>query len=159
MILLFLIGIRDALNIREIYRQHILPVMADSIRWSTKSDSVLIAYLFCIYEYIYLPYRDAFGNDSEILRKTMVVKTRDNTFVSLGSPDVVVHLTSAYHTRMSLDSLKLSKYKFTFISDDYYKLFRADICRQESDIYDFISFLKELHINDFLQIDSVNKRE
>jgi hypothetical protein len=136
MILLFLIGIRDALNIREIYRQHILPVMADSIRWSTKSDSVLIAYLFCIYEYIYLPYRDAFGNDSEILRKTMVVKTRDNTFVSLGS-----------------------KYKFTFISDDYYKLFRADICRQESDIYDFISFLKELHINDFLQIDSVNKRE
>jgi hypothetical protein len=89
----------------------------------------------------------------------MVVKTRENTFVSLGSSGVVVHLTSTYNTRMSLDSLRLSKYKFTFISDDYYKLFRAEICRQESDIYDFISFLKELHMNDFLQVDPITKRE
>jgi hypothetical protein len=133
--------------------------MADSTRWSTKSESVLIAYLFCIYEYIYLPYRDTFDNDSATLRNTMVIKTRENTFVSLGSPDVVVHLTSTYNTRMSLDSLRLSKYKFTFISDDYYKIFRAEICRQESDIYDFITFLKELHMNDFLQVDPITKRK
>ena len=159
MILFCLIGIRDALNIREIYRQHILPVMADSTRWPKKSESVLFAYLFCIYEYIFVPYRDTFDNDLSKLQKTMVVKTRENTFVSLGSPGIVVHLTSKYNTKMSLDSLKLSKYKFTFISDDYYQQFRTDICRQESDIYTFISFLKELHINDFLQVDPDTKRE
>jgi hypothetical protein len=133
--------------------------MSNPTRWSSKSESVLIAYLLCIYEYIYLPYRDLFDNDLKTLQNTMIIKTRDNKFVSLGSPDVFVHLTSTYGTKMSLDVLKLSKFKFTFISDDYYTQFRTDICRQDNDRYEFISFLKELNLNDFLQVNSVNTRE
>lgn len=136
-----------------------LPVMSNPDRCASKSESVLVAYIICIYEYIYLNSRDTFNNDLKNLQSTLVIKTRDNKFVSLGSPDVIIHLSSKYSPRISLDSLKLSKSNFTFISDDYYNHVRTEICRQEGDIYEFITFLKELNISDFLLVKSVNKRE
>jgi hypothetical protein len=151
-------GISEARNIRDIYRQHILPVMSDPARWSSKSESVLIAYLLCIYEYIYLPYRDIFENELKSLQNKMIIKTSDNKFVSLGSPDIIIHLTSIYSCKMSLESLRLSNFKFTFISDDYYNQCRAEIFRMPNDIYDFVSFLKELNLNDFLQVKPINTR-
>lgn len=151
---------RDTPNIRDIYRQHMLPIMSNPSRCASKSESILIAYVLCIYEYIYRGFRDVFDNDLKTLQNTLVIKTRDNKFVSLGSPDVIVHLTSTYGARMSLDSLKLSKSKFTFISDDYYTQFRTtSTYRQESDMYEFMTFFKELNVHDFLLVNSVNTRK
>jgi hypothetical protein len=131
--------------------------MSDPNRWSLKSESVLISYLLCIYEYLYLPDPDQFEYELKQLQSKMVIKTRDNKFVSLGSPDIIVHLTSTYGSKMSLESLRLEKFKFTFISDDYYNQCPAEIFRPKNNKCDFVSFLKELNLNDFLQIDSINK--
>ena len=142
----------ESLNIREIYRQHILPVMSDPARWSTKSESVLKAYLLCVYTDIYLLFRDTFDNELDNLRKYMIIKTQDNRFVSLGSSDVIVHLSSRYSPKLSLEPLNLQKSKFTFISNDYYRQFCETILQNDVDMRRFISFLKELQIDDFLQI-------
>ena len=155
-VLLRKLGVSDGRNIRAIYRQHILPIMADPTRWPSKSEATLIAYLLCIYEYVYMPDRDAFQNELETLQNKMVIKTRDKKFVSLGSSDVVVHLTSLYGSKMSLEQLRLSKFKFTFISDDYCnEIFRM----KNGDIHDFVSFLKELHINESLLVTPTMKRK
>ncbi len=157
LVLFFRIGINESPNFREIYRQHILPIMSDPNRWSLKSESVLISYLLCIYEYIYLPGPEQFENELKQLQNKMVIKTRDNKFVSLGSPDIIVHLTSIYGSRISLESLKLAKYKFTFISDDYYLRCPPAILHSKSNMPDLVTFLEELKINDFLQVDSINE--
>ncbi|CAF3761406.1 unnamed protein product [Adineta steineri] len=152
------LGISDLRNIHEIYRQHISPVLLDPARWSLKSESVLMAYLMCIYEYIYLPNRGISENELKILQNNMIIKTRDNKFVSLGSPDVVVHLTAKYGCRRSLEFLKLSNHQFIFISDDYYNEYRTELFRTDSDLHPFVSFLKELNLSDFLQINLQEKR-
>jgi hypothetical protein len=130
--------------------------MSDPTRWSSKSESLLIAYLLCIYESIYLPDRNLSENDLKTLRSKMLIKTRDNKFVSLGSPDVSVHLTSKYGCQMSLEELRLSKFKFTFISDDYWC---SEIFRMERGMHSFVAFLKELNLNDFLQVNLINTRK
>jgi hypothetical protein len=155
----YCIGISEARNIREIYRLHMLPVMSDPSRWSVKSESVLVAYLLCIYHYIYLPNRDKFENELKQLQIKMVIKTRDNKFVSLGSPDIVVHLTSIYGSARSLESIKSPNYQFTFISDDYYLQCRAEIFRSDHDKHEFIAFLRELNLNDFLQVNPIDTRK
>ena len=155
--LFFPIGIKSTPRIQEIYRRHILTVLSNPTLWSSKSESILIAYLLCIYEYIYVEYPDIFHNELQTLRNKMVIKTRDNTFVSLGSPDLFVHLTRTYSPQRSLDSLKLSTHKLTFISDDYYKLIPVDTDRQENHAYHFINFLKELNVTDFLQVSLIDK--
>ncbi|UJR37109.1 hypothetical protein I4U23_029813 [Adineta vaga] len=147
------LGITEGHNIREIYRQQMLPIMSDSSRWSSKSDSVLMAYLMCIYEYIYLEQREKnFENELKTMQNNIIIKTRGNTFVSLGSSDVIVHLTSKYGCRKSLESLKLPKYQFIFISDDYYTEYHTQLLRTENDMRSFVSFLKELNMSDFLQM-------
>lgn len=113
-----------------------------------------MAYLLCIFEYMYLPNRDGFQRELKTLQNTMVVKTRDNTFVSLGTPDLYVHLTSTYSPNTSLDSLRLSTYKFTFISDDYIKLIRTQTERKDGNLRPFVAFLDDLCITDFLQINA-----
>lgn len=130
--------------------------MANQTLWLSKSESILIAYILCIYEYIYLQYRDLFDNDLKTLRKTLVVKTQDNTFVSLGTPDLFVHLTSKYAPETSVERLKLSKHKFTFISNDYLKPLSTDVDPQKRNVYHFVSFLKELNITDTLQMNFID---
>ncbi|CAF1395347.1 unnamed protein product [Rotaria sordida] len=148
------LGINKSHNIREIYLQHMLPVMSDQTHWSLKSESVLIAYLLCIYEYIYSQKSDLFENELKILKSKVLIKTRDNKFVSLGSPDVVVHLTLKYGCKDSLESLRLSNYQFIFISDDYYNEFcLTELFLKSHDVHSFVIFLKKLNINDFLQVD------
>ncbi|CAF2658198.1 unnamed protein product [Rotaria sp. Silwood2] len=151
--LLLNLGISKEYNIREIYRQHILPIMSSPTRWASKSESVLIAYLVCIYEYLYLPNPDIFENELKTLQNKMIIKTRDNKFVSLGSTDVIVHLTSTYGCRHSLESLNLPNYRFHFISDDYYTEFcRTGLFRSDHDIHFFVKFLKALDLSDFLLV-------
>jgi hypothetical protein len=129
--------------------------MSDPNRWSLKSESVLISYVLCIYEYLYLLDPDQFERELNELQSKMVIKTRDNKFVSLGSPDVIVHLTLTYGSQMSLE--RLTKFKFTFISDDYYTQCPPEIFPPKSNRSGFVSFLKELNLNDFLQVDSISK--
>ncbi|CAF4402834.1 unnamed protein product, partial [Adineta steineri] len=117
-----------------------------------------MAYLMCIYEYIYLPNRGISENELKILQNNMIIKTRDNKFVSLGSPDVVVHLTAKYGCRRSLEFLKLSNHQFIFISDDYYNEYHTELFRADNDLHSFVSFLKELNLSDFLQINLQEKR-
>jgi len=134
--------------------------MSDPNRWAFKSESVLTAYLLFIYKDLYLPDRDNFESGFLQLQNKMIVKTRDNKFVSLGSPDTVVHLTSRYGCEMSLESLKLSKFKFTFISDDYYNQWHDEISnrsrrKDDRDNIDwFALFLRRLNVSDFLQMHS-----
>ncbi|CAF2662196.1 unnamed protein product [Rotaria sp. Silwood2] len=47
------LGLTEALNIRSIYFNQILPVMMDDAQWPTKSDPVLIAYLICNFKDLY----------------------------------------------------------------------------------------------------------
>ncbi|CAF3697074.1 unnamed protein product [Rotaria sordida] len=147
------LGITKAYNIREIYRQHMLPIMSNPTRWSSKSELVLIAYLLCIYEYLYLPNPDIFENELKTLQNKMIIKTHNNQFVSLGSSDVIVHLTSKYGCRNSLESLNLSNYQFLFMSDDYYTEFcRTGLCRNDHDLRSFVKFLKDLNLSEFLLV-------
>ncbi|CAF4681057.1 unnamed protein product [Rotaria sp. Silwood1] len=158
--LLLNLGISKEYNIREIYRQHMLPIMANPTGWSTKSESILVAYLLCIYEYLYLPNPDIFENELKTLQNKMIIKTRDNKFVSLGSPDVIVHLTSTYGSRNSLESLNLSNYQFLFISDDYYnELCRIGLFHSDHDIRFFAKFLEGLNISDSLLVNVDEKCE
>ena len=136
-----------------------LTVMSNPTLRASKPEPILMAYVLCIFEYIYLLNRDALQNDIKTLQNTLVVKTRDNTFVSLGSPDIFVHLTSTYSPKTSLDSLRLSTNKFTFISDDYFKLIQAQTERKGGNLNPFVGFLRELRITDFLQVDSIYQSE
>jgi len=55
--------------------------------------------------------------------------------------------------------LKLSKYQFIFISDDYFTQYRSELFRTESDLHGFVAFLKELNLSDFLQINVKDERK
>lgn len=130
-----------------------LPIMSDQSRWSSKSDAVLIAYLLCIYEYIYVPNPNQFESEFKTLQKQMIIKTRNNKLVSLGSPDVIVHLTTKYGCKTSLESLKIPNYQFIFISDDYVnELVNTDAYKSNFTNYDFVRFLYGLNISEFLQV-------
>ena len=134
--------------------------MSDQTRWSSKSESVLIAYLLCIYEYIYYPNPDQFANELKTLQNKMIIKTGDNKFVSLGSPDVFVHLTSIYGCRNSLETLQLSNYQFHFIADDYCTEYQhTESFRNDYDMHSFVKFLKELNMSDFLQVNITETRK
>ncbi|CAF3659475.1 unnamed protein product [Rotaria sp. Silwood1] len=76
------LGMIDKPKIKDIYRLYMRPTLLDSTRWSTKADSVLIAYLLCIYIHF-----DQFKNELDQLQKHMVIKTRSGQFVCLDTPD------------------------------------------------------------------------
>lgn len=153
------LGVKDNPNIRDIFRQHILPVMSDSARWSSKSEAVLIAYLICIYRYIYSSDNSLSENDMKQLRKSLVIRTREKKFVSLGTPGTVVHLTSLYGCRVSLEELTLTKYRFHFISDDYLTQYSADLFKTPQEKSKFRGFLQEIGLSESLQVNPSDRRE
>ncbi|CAF1079827.1 unnamed protein product [Rotaria sordida] len=141
------IGLIETPMIKEIYRLHVRPILLDVNRWSTKSDSVLIAFLLCIYTHF-----DQFENEIDQLKKHMVIKTRSGQFVRLDTPGTIIHLTSTYGCTKSLESLVSSKHEFTFISDDYINNYRNELFRTTDDINNFVRFLGQFNITEFLQI-------
>jgi hypothetical protein len=151
------IGISDSRNVRRIYSNHILPIISDDTQWSTKSDSVLIAYLIFIYKELYSLQPDHFVNEIEKLKSKLIVKTRQGKFIRINSNGSdIIHLTSLYGCKISLELLKLSTHRFTFISDDYYNQYRTELFYQDRERYRFVSFLNELDLHDFFLVNRVN---
>ncbi|CAF1112321.1 unnamed protein product [Rotaria sordida] len=145
------IGLIETPMIKEIYRLHMRPILLDVNRWSTKSDSVLIAFLLCIYTHL-----DQFESEMDQLKKHMVIKTRSGQFVRLDTPGTIIHLTSTYGCTKSLESLVSSKHEFTFISDDYINNYRNELFRTTDDINNFVRFLGQFNITEFLQINIID---
>jgi len=152
------LGISESRNVRRIYSNHILPILSDDIQWSTKSDSILIAYLIFIYKELYSPQPEQFSNEMEKLKTKLIIKTRQGKFVRINSNGTdIVHLTSLYGCKMSLEVLNLSTHDFIFISDDYYNQYRTELFYQDRERYRFISFLNELDIQDFFLVKREDK--
>ena len=149
-------GIKETPNIRDIYQQQIFPTMADPSRWSTKSSELLITYLICFYHYYELEKIGFTQNDLNQFQKTAVIRTRQNQFLPLSSPDTVIHSTSIYGCERSLESLK---YPFHFISNDYYTQYRTEFFQNKRDIYRFREFLEAISVCEFLQINVVTSRK
>jgi len=143
----------DKPQIKDIYRLHIRPILLDSSRWSTKSDSVLVAFLLCIYTHL-----NQFEHEINQLQKHMVIKTRNGKFIRLDSPGIIIHLTSTYGCTRSLESLISSKHEFIFISDDYINNYRTELFSTKDDINNFVRFLEQLNITEFLQVNITDTR-
>ncbi len=139
---------------KDIYRLHMRPILLDSTRWSTKSDSVLVAFLLCIYTHL-----DQFENELDQLQKHMIIKTRSNTFVRLDTSGIIIHLTSTYGCTRSLEFLVSSKHEFIFISDDYINNYRTELFRTNDEINNFVRFLGQLNITEFLQVNITDTRK
>ena len=151
--LLFMIGITEAHNVRRIYSNHVLPVIMDDTQWSKKPDSVLIAYLILIYKYLYAPEPYQFMNDMEKLKTQMIVKTHQEKFIRINSNEnSIVHLTSFYGCRQSLDSLQSLKDQFLFISNDYYNQYQTELFFKDKERNLFIHFLNDLNIHEFFLV-------
>ncbi|CAF2878871.1 unnamed protein product [Rotaria sp. Silwood2] len=140
------LGLIETPMIKEIYRLHMRPILLDVNRWSTESDSVLIAFLLCIYTHL-----DQFENEIDQLKKHMVIKTHSGQFVRLDTPGTIIHLASTYGCTKSLESLISPKHEFTFISDDYINNYRNELFRTKDDINNFVRFLGQLNIIESLQ--------
>ncbi|CAF4770449.1 unnamed protein product, partial [Rotaria sp. Silwood2] len=80
--------------------------MSDNSQWSTKSDSVLIAYVIFIYKELYALKPEHFTSEMEKLKNMLIIKIRQGKFIRINSngPNVV-HLTSSYGCKTSLDLL------------------------------------------------------
>ena len=98
-------------------------------------------------------------NELKQLQKSALIKTRDKKFVSLGTPGMVVHLTSIYGCPGSLESLALKNYRFNFIADDYFNQYSAELFQKPADRYKFRTFLQEIGLSEFLQVTPTDKRE
>jgi hypothetical protein len=154
------LGFQDRPNIRNLYHEYWLPTMSDPKLWATKSSDLLIAYFMCIFEYMYA----GEGNISDItmdqLRKILLVKTKQNKFISLGNEKNFFHLTKTYGARYSAENLPLNTDQYHFISDDYYRDYRdEEIFTKPYFRQRFPQFLLDLKINDFFQIESKDIRE
>lgn len=147
------LGVKDTPNIREIYHQQIFPILMDPKRWTSKSSDLLIAYLVCFYHYFSVEKIGFTDTDFNQFKKAIVVKTRQNQFVSLSIGDTAVHLTTAYGCRRSLESLKCP---FHFITDEYITQYREDLFRNDKEKHRFRQFLDEISINEFLQLTLVS---
>lgn len=88
----------------------------------------------------------------------MIIKTRQGKFIRLNSngTENIIHLTSLYGCKRSLDVLNLSTHQFTFISDDYYNQYHKELFYQEREKNRFVSFLDELDLHDFFLVNRVN---
>ncbi|CAF0986825.1 unnamed protein product [Adineta steineri] len=147
------LGIRDIPRIQDIYRQHILPTMADPKRWSNKSSDLLIAYVISIYTYLYRSEKGLSEDEINQLRKQMLIKTQENQFLSLGTEKTFIHVTKAYGARQSMESLNLPKDRIHFISNDYYLQYRETVLRNDPDQRLFLQFLHDVRIDDFLRME------
>ena len=149
------LGVSESRNVQRIYSNHILPIMSNDVQWSTKSDSVLLAYLIFIYKELYSPKPEYFTSEIEKLKNQLIIKTREGKFIQMNSNNII-HLPSSYGCKQSLDLLSLSKHRFQFISNDYLNEYRAEIFHQDRERYRFISFLNELLIQDFFLVKRVD---
>ncbi|CAF4717405.1 unnamed protein product [Rotaria sp. Silwood1] len=113
------LGMIDKPKIKDIYRLYMRPTLLDSTRWSTKADSVLIAYLLCIYIHF-----DQFKNELDQLQKHMVIKTRSGQFVCLDTPDRRISIQRYYGNDVKLQKFFLEILQITFepTIDDYLPL-------------------------------------
>lgn len=148
------IGITDKPKVKDIYHSYILPILRDSTRYSSKSDSVLVAFLLCIYVHL-----NQFENELDQLRKFMVIKTRNNQIIRLDTPGTIIHLTSSYGCTKSLECLNPPRHEFTYISDDYINNFRTELFPADQDIKNFVRFLDQLNITEFLQVNITDTRK
>ncbi|CAF4767043.1 unnamed protein product, partial [Rotaria sp. Silwood2] len=132
--------------------------MSDNSQWSTKSDSVLIAYVIFIYKERYALEPEHFASEVEKLKNMLIIKIRQGKFIRINSngPNVV-HLTSSYACKTSLDLLKLSTHQFTFISDDYFQQYHKELFYEDRERYQFINFLNELDIYDYFLVKRVKQ--
>ncbi|CAF3529276.1 unnamed protein product, partial [Rotaria sp. Silwood2] len=107
---------------------------------------------------IYAPKPDHFASEMEKLKSMLIIKVRQGKFIRINSngPNIV-HLTSYYGCKASLDSLKLSTHQFTFISDDYFQQYHRELFYQDRERYHFINFLNELDIHDFFLVKRVKQ--
>lgn len=144
------IGISESRNSRRIFSNHILPIMSDLEQWLTKPDAVLLAYTIFIYKELYCPNPGHFASDMEKLKTTLILKIGQGKFMRLNpnGPNII-HLPLSYGCSISLESLKLPKYRFTFISDDYFRQYKQEIFSQERECRQFVRFLNELDVEEF----------
>lgn len=130
--------------------------MSDLGQWLTKSDAVLIAYVIFIYKELYSPNPGHFASEMEKLKTKLIIRTRQGKFIPLNQKGAnIIHLPLSYDCSVSLDLLKLPKYQFTFISDDYYQEYNKEIFHQNRDRRQFVQFLNELDIEGFFLIKTV----
>lgn len=113
---------------------------------------MLIAYLIFIYKELYCEQANSFVNEIENLKKKMIIKTRAGKFIRINSDDNIVHLTSLYGCKISLELVKLKTHQFTFISDDYYNEYCTELFKQENEKHRFAYFLNELGIPAFFHV-------
>ncbi|CAF3274884.1 unnamed protein product, partial [Rotaria sp. Silwood2] len=119
------------------------PILSDSSQWSTKPDSVLIAYVIFIYKELYALKPEHFVSEMEKLKNMLIIKVRQGKFIRINSNGTnVVHLTSSYGCKTSLDLLKLLTHQFTFISDDYFQQYHIRIILSRSGTISVYKFSK-----------------
>ncbi|CAF2946901.1 unnamed protein product, partial [Rotaria sp. Silwood2] len=99
-----------------------------------------------------------FTSEMEKLKNMLIIKIRQGKFIRINSngPNVV-HLTSSYGCKTSLDLLKLSTHQFTFISDDYFQQYHKELFYQDRERYQFINFLNELDVYDYFLVKRVKQ--
>ena len=89
----------------------------------------------------------------EKLKNKIIIKTRQGKFVRINSDETnIVHLSTLYGCKRSLELLNVSTHQFTFISDDYYNQYRTELFYQDRERNQFMSFLNELDIHDFFLV-------
>ncbi|CAF1258977.1 unnamed protein product [Adineta steineri] len=153
------LGISEFRQIRRIYANHVLPIMADEMQWKTKSDSVLIAYLIFIYKDLYSLNPAEFANDMKKLRNQLIIKTQQGNFIRINSNETdIVHLTSLYGSQTSLDLLKLFPNRFQFISNDYLIEYQKELFYHAKERLKFNYFLNELDLHGFFLIKKKDER-
>ena len=149
------LGISESRNVRRIYSNHIVPIISDDVQWSSKSDSVLIAYVIFIYKLLYSPKPEHFTSEMQNLKNKLIIKTRQGKFVRIDSN--IVHLPTSYGCQKSLDLLKLFTNRFTFISNDYLTQYQTEIFYDDRERNRFVYFLNELDLYDFFLIKKVEQ--
>ena len=102
------LGFQDRPNIWNLYHEYWLPTMSDPKLWATKSSDLLIAYFMCIFQYMYASGQSVSDALLAQLRKTLLIKTKQNKFLSLGNVNNFFHLTKTYGARCSPENLSLN---------------------------------------------------
>ncbi|CAF1363344.1 unnamed protein product, partial [Didymodactylos carnosus] len=141
------------LNVRDIYRSHILTVLSSSSRWQIKSPETLLSYLLFVYDYID-PHSEQYKFDINEFKSEiqLTVRSSDNTIKFLNPKENAIYLTSIYGCECTLESIADNlPNNLQFISDDYMYEHENFLSSQAKR---FVNFLKRLNMNDFFNIES-----
>ncbi|CAF1159124.1 unnamed protein product, partial [Didymodactylos carnosus] len=137
----------DTSDLNEIYDKHICTVLKNENLWKQKLESVLVSYLVCIYDYLYMTQNRSEKNrrkfDMKELKSFVQIKTQKKEFYN--PQETVIHLTAKYGSNCRLDEIKIKDW--LFISDDYFDFISEKLLPQ------FKLFLEELGIYDSFKID------